>query len=81
MGSWGCSREGVLKHAGPDGEDLLFLWDGDGSHKLTNLSVNGLKIPKEWEERWKRMDEKGELKKNPLDIPNGDACESKGGVR
>ena len=54
MGEMGCTRDIIVKW-GRD-EDVAVLFDGDGNHKLNNISVNGLTL-KEWKEEWKRLSE------------------------
>lgn len=55
MGSMGCSRRIIVEWGGR-GEDKAVFFDGDGNHKLSHISVNGLTL-EEWDKEWKRLDE------------------------
>lgn len=54
LGSMGCSRNIVVEWGGKHNTDIFF--DGDGSAKLNNITINGLSQD-EWRKEWDRLEE------------------------
>lgn len=52
LGSIGSSRNITVEWGGDKNKKIFF--DGDGRHRLNNVSVNGLTL-KQWEDEWKRL--------------------------
>jgi hypothetical protein len=56
MGDMGCSRDIVIQSWGGDGGGVLIDFDGDGSDRVDNISINGM-TKKQWLEEWERLEE------------------------